>query len=140
MPELTLKQERFAEAYVATQGNQTQAAIQAGYSPKAAYQSGYVNMKNSEVRDAIAKKIKPIYTPERLRERLTEIIEAPDNQNVAVRAIELGMRSEAMLTEKTVNENWDMGREELDKKAAELALKLLKEADSVEVTKVSYNV
>ena len=138
MPELTLKQERFVDAYLAT-GNQTEAAKQAGYSERSAHNIGYENVRKRDVAEAIAEKVRPIYTPERLKERLTEIIESPDNQTVAVRAIELGMRSEAMLIDKSQVETKDVRaeQEEIDRKAVELAIKLMKE--SVDITKVGDN-
>ena len=134
MPELTLKQERFVEAYLAT-GNGTEAARQAGYSPNVPSEIAYENLRKPQIKEAIAQKLRPIYTPERLKERLTEIIESPDNQTVAVRAIELGMRSEAMLIDKSQVETKDVRaeQEEIDRKAAELAIKLMKQADTVGV-------
>lgn len=53
---LTAKQRAFVLAYLhdpKARFNQTRAALTAGYSEKAAYQQGYMNMRNREVRRAI---------------------------------------------------------------------------------------
>ena len=46
---LTLKQQKFADEFIANGGNATQAAILAGYSKKTAYQSGAENLKKPQV-------------------------------------------------------------------------------------------
>lgn len=49
MSKLTIKQKKFADEYIAT-GNATQSAINAGYAPKAAYQTGAENLKKPQIR------------------------------------------------------------------------------------------
>ena len=49
MGKLTIKQKKFADEYIAT-GNATQSAINAGYAPKAAYQTGAENLKKPQIR------------------------------------------------------------------------------------------
>ena len=49
MPELTPKQQRFAEEYLVDM-NATQAAIRAGYSERTAYRTGCDNLKKPHIR------------------------------------------------------------------------------------------
>jgi phage terminase small subunit len=46
---LTAKQQKFVTAYVEL-GNATQAALEAGYSKKTAYQSGAENLRKHQIR------------------------------------------------------------------------------------------
>ena len=99
---LTERQERFVHHYVEL-GNATEAARRAGYSD--ANQSGYENKMKQGVMEAINEKKRRIYDENRLRERLTDVIEEPDNQTVLIQAIRVGMLEKAMLTERNINEN-----------------------------------
>lgn len=71
-----------------------------------------------------------VYSPSYLKQRLQEVLENPEDQAILIRAIELGMKSEAMLTEKRENFNTDRTKErqDLEAKAAELALEMVKQA------------
>lgn len=62
---LTPKQERFIAEYLVDL-NATQAAIRAGYKPKAAYASGAENLKKPQIQEALTKAMKK-------REERTEI-------------------------------------------------------------------
>ena len=55
MSNFTVKQQRFIDAY---EGNATQAALDAGYSPKTAYSVGSENLKKPEIAEAIKKREK----------------------------------------------------------------------------------
>lgn len=54
---LTEKQKRFVDYYIET-GNQTEAAIRAGYSKKTAYAIGAENLNKPQIRAAIDKRLK----------------------------------------------------------------------------------
>ena len=58
---LTVKQQRFVDFY---DGNATQAALKAGYSPKTAHRSGAENMQKHAVTAAIAEREKQKSAPE----------------------------------------------------------------------------
>lgn len=59
MAKLTEKQKRFAAEY-AKLGNATQAALNAGYAKKAAYQTGAENLKKPQIAAYIDKLLKPV--------------------------------------------------------------------------------
>lgn len=89
---LTLKQEGFCIEYAAC-GNATQAAINAGYSPKTAYSIGQENLKKPEIVAKIQEISKRetqarIMSVDRRQERLSELAENSEDGNVVVRAIE----------------------------------------------------
>lgn len=56
---LTVKQQKFADNYVKT-GNATQSAIDAGYAPKAAYQTGAENLRKPQIKKYIDAKMAEI--------------------------------------------------------------------------------
>ena len=56
---LTLKQKKFADEYIRL-GNATQAAINAGYRPKAAGQMGNENLKKPQIAEYIDKKMQAL--------------------------------------------------------------------------------
>ena len=56
---LTVKQRKFVASYVES-GNATQAAIAAGYAPKAAYQTGAENLRKPQIKAAINKRLEEI--------------------------------------------------------------------------------
>lgn len=89
---LTPKQEGFCIEYAAC-GNATQAAINAGYSPKTAYSIGQENLKKPEIVAKIQEISKRetqarIMSVDRRQERLSELAEKSEDGNVVVRAIE----------------------------------------------------
>jgi hypothetical protein len=51
---LTLKQQRFVLQYLASNGNASEAARQAGYSPAAATEQGHENLRKPRIRAALA--------------------------------------------------------------------------------------
>ena len=53
---LTQRQENFIEKYL-TCFNKTQAAIEAGYSPRTAYSIGWENLKKPEIQEAISRRL-----------------------------------------------------------------------------------
>jgi hypothetical protein len=52
--QLTLKQQRFVLQYLASNGNASEAARQAGYAPAAATEQGYENLRKPRIRAALA--------------------------------------------------------------------------------------
>lgn len=56
---LTIKQQRFADEYIIS-GNATEAAIEAGYAKKAAYQQGAENLKKPHIKTYIAERLEAI--------------------------------------------------------------------------------
>ena len=75
---MTERQKRFVEELILLKGrNQTQAAINAGYSPKTAYSIASENMRKPEIRKYLEQRKKEI--AEQLREELLyDAIEARD--------------------------------------------------------------
>ena len=59
MAKLTLKQQKFADEYIIS-GNATQAAIEAGYSKKTAYQTGAENLRKPQIKSYIDERLKVI--------------------------------------------------------------------------------
>lgn len=56
MAKLTLKQKKFADEYIIS-GNATQAAIEAGYSKKTAYQTGAENLRKPQIKTYIDERL-----------------------------------------------------------------------------------
>lgn len=74
---LTQKQQRFVDEYIIS-GNATQAAIKAGYAPKAAYRTGSENLRKPQIAKAIEDRNKQIasekiMTMKEVMQRLTAI-------------------------------------------------------------------
>lgn len=68
------------------------------------------------------------YNPEYLRKRLTDVLTKPDSQGLLIRALDLGMRSEAMLVERReIYDRTDRG--EIEARAAQLAIAMLRSAE-----------
>ena len=88
--------------------------------------------------EAQAEELAKIMSPEEVQEQITEIARNKDKDNrpYRVRTLELMARVHALLIDKSQVETKDVRaeQEEIDRKAAELAIKLIRE--SVEVTKV----
>ena len=85
---LTEKQRRFVEAYIET-GNQTKAALMAGYSKKTAYSTGSENMKKPEVLNAIRRRMEEIEklktaTPEEIIQFLSQSMRGELKEEVVV--------------------------------------------------------
>lgn len=59
MAKLTQKQRRFVDEYIIS-GNATQAAIKAGYAPKAAYRTGAENLRKPQIKSYIDAKMAEI--------------------------------------------------------------------------------
>jgi hypothetical protein len=102
-------------------------------------QAVYNRLQDKGTQLAIAEEFsKQGYSPVYLKQRLAEVLESPEDQSILIRAIELGMKSEAMLTEKRENFNTDRTneRKELEARAAELALEMVREASESVITLV----
>ena len=100
---LTTKMRAFVEAYC---GNATEAALEAGYSPKTAYSQGQRLLKNVEVKAAIAARQAPassarIATREERQSFWTHVMRDPDeDMRNRLKAAELLGRSECDFVEK----------------------------------------
>ena len=128
---LTEKQARFVYHWL-DDPNAIQAAIKAGFSPRTAYSIGCENLTKPDIMEAINEKKRKIYDEDKLRERLTDVIDSPDNQTILVQAIRVGMLEKAMLTERNINENLNknVSDESLDPSVvATEALRMLRESD-----------
>ena len=86
----------------------------------------------------MAEELAKIMSPEEVQEQITEIARNKDKDNrpYRVRTLELMARVHALLIDKSQVETKDVRaeQEEIDRKAAELAIKLIRE--SVDITKV----
>lgn len=110
---LTAKQQAFVEAY---DGNATQAALKAGYSPKTAYSQGQRLLKNVEVKAAIAARQAPassarIATREERQAFWTSVMRDPaEKTQDRLRAAELLGKSECDFAERVeVSGEMDIG-------------------------------
>ena len=101
---LSLKQRKFAEHYITNQGNATQAAISAGYSPDTARVIGSENLTKPAIQSEIADKLTPIYTPESLQRMLAALLDTELVPGTRIKGIELAMRNLAMLTERQITD------------------------------------
>ena len=83
--QMTERQKRFVDEYILLKGrNQTQAAINAGYSPKTAYSIASENMKKPEIQDYLAQRKKEL--EEELRQSL--FFDAVQARDVMARILE----------------------------------------------------
>lgn len=82
---MTERQKRFVDEYILLKGrNQTQAAVNAGYSPKTAYSIASENMKKPEIQDYLAQRKKEL--EEELRQSL--FFDAVQARDVMARILE----------------------------------------------------
>ena len=82
MQKLTVKQRKFVEAYIVS-SNATQAAIEAGYSKKTAYQSGSENLKKPQIMKALEKRTKQLQNEKIVDQReIMEFISATQRGEV----------------------------------------------------------
>ena len=122
-PKLTNKQKRFVEEYI-IDFNATRAAKAAGYSASTAYASGAENLKKPQIKEAIAKAIKPIsdkakITVEFVQEELYKTYQSTvknDNDAARLKALDLMTKILGMQQTTTKHEHdgsvqlvWDTG-------------------------------
>lgn len=91
---LTLKQQRFADEYIIS-GNATDAAIKAGYAPKAAYQTGAENLKKPQIKSYIDERLKvleseKIATQEEILQYLTAVMRGEHQEQTLMSVGEAG--------------------------------------------------
>ncbi len=89
---LTPKQRKFADNYIES-GNATQAAIDAGYAPKAAYQTGAENLKKPQVKSYIDERMQElskghIMSAQEALELLSRIATGEEKETVFVSGID----------------------------------------------------
>lgn len=94
MGKLTLKQQRFADEYIIS-GNATDAAIKAGYAPKAAYQTGAENLRKPQIKAYIAERLKSlenekIATQEEILQYLTAVMRGEHQEQTLISVGEAG--------------------------------------------------
>lgn len=93
---LTFLQKRFVEEY-AQGGNGSEAARRAGYSPFAARQQAYENLRKPQVRDALTVYAAVTYGDiELVVIKLKELLEA-DNPHIRFRALKLLMKIKGII-------------------------------------------
>lgn len=114
---LTLKQKKFADEYIIS-GNATEAAIEAGYAKRAAYQQGAENLKKPHIKTYIAERLEAINSAKiadqtEVLQYLTAVMRGTTQSAVVVIEGEGDGFSSARLMDKTPDE-----KEKL--KAAEL--------------------
>lgn len=92
---LNIKQQSFADYYIETSGNATQAAIKAGYSKKTAYSQGQRLLKHVEVKKYIEERMEEIQDEKILKQKeilvyLSEIAagKIPEIKDVVTRKAE----------------------------------------------------
>ena len=114
---ITIKQQRFADEYIIS-GNATEAAIEAGYAKRAAYQQGAENLRKPHIKAYIAERLEAINSAkiadqEEVLQYLTSVMRGETQSAVVVVEGEGDGVSCARLMDKTPDE-----KEKL--KAAEL--------------------
>lgn len=92
MKKLTPKQQKFADNYIET-GNATKSAIDAGYAPKAAYQTGAENLKKPQVKSYIDERMEKlskshIMSAQEAMELLTRIATGEEKETVFISGID----------------------------------------------------
>ena len=88
MAKLTLKQKKFADEYIIS-GNATQAAIEAGYSKKTAYQTGAENLRKPQIKSYIDERLKVIEskktaTQQEVIEYLTSVMRGEQREQTLI--------------------------------------------------------
>ena len=88
MAKLTLKQKKFADEYIIS-GNATQAAIEAGYSKKTAYQTGAENLRKPQIKSYIDERMKEIEskksaTQQEVIEYLTSVMRGEHKEEILI--------------------------------------------------------
>ena len=127
---------------LASQGYSNATKAMQTVSPHLTYGSAAVQahrvLNTDKGQEAMAEELAKIMSPEEVQEQITEIARNKDKDNrpYRVRTLELMARVHALLIDKSQVETKDVRaeQEEIDRKAAELAIKLIKE--SVDITKV----
>ena len=93
---LTLKQQRFADEYIIC-GNATEAAIKAGYAPKAAYQTGAENLKKPQIKSYLDERLKAlesekVASQEEVLQYLTSVMRGQTQEQTLCSIGELGQQ------------------------------------------------
>lgn len=88
LAKLTLKQKKFADEYIIS-GNATQAAIEAGYSKKTAYQTGAENLRKPQIKSYIDERMKEIEskksaTQQEVIEYLTSVMRGEHKEEILI--------------------------------------------------------
>lgn len=96
MSKLTLKQQRFADEYIIC-GNATEAAIKAGYAPKAAYQTGAENLKKPQIKSYIDERLdelksEKVADQQEVLEYLTSVMRGQTQEQTLCSIGELGQQ------------------------------------------------
>ena len=140
---LTIKQQRFADEYIIS-GNATEAAIEAGYAKRAAYQQGAENLRKPHIKAYIAERLKAINSAkiadqEEVLQYLTSVMRGETQSAVVVVEGEGDGVSSARLLDKTPDEKEKLKAAELlGKRYGSFTEKVEVEADLELNVKVDY--
>ncbi|NQP34728.1 terminase small subunit [Streptococcus suis] len=96
LSKLTLKQQRFADEYIIC-GNATEAAIKAGYAPKAAYQTGAENLRKPQIKSYIDERLEDLKSEkvadqQEVLEYLTSVMRGEKTEQTLCSIGELGQQ------------------------------------------------
>lgn len=140
---LTIKQQRFADEYIIS-GNATEAAIEAGYAKRAAYQQGAENLRKPHIKAYIAERLDAINSAkiadqEEVLQYLTSVMRGTTQSAVVVVEGEGDGVSSARLIDKTPDEKEKLKAAELlGKRYGSFTEKVEVEADLELNVKVDY--
>jgi uncharacterized membrane protein YfhO len=96
-------------------------------------QALYSRLRSERFKLIMAEETKKILSAEEVKQKITAKTDS-ENENIALKALELMGRTHALFVDKTINENHDYNESELEimrKKALEEAVEALSSAESV---------
>jgi phage terminase small subunit len=126
---LTVKQQKFADEFLIS-GNATQAAIHAGYKPKAAHSMGTENLQKPAIKDYIEKR----------RQELSDAKKADQSEILEyLTKVMRGQTTESVATAKGVFEGVEVGAKDRVKAAELLGKRFGMWKDSVDLTSTNIN-
>lgn len=126
---LTVKQQKFADEFLIS-GNATQAAISAGYKPKAAHSMGTENLQKPAIKDYIEKR----------RQELSDAKKADQSEILEyLTKVMRGQTTESVATNKGVIDDVDVGAKDRIKAAELLGKRFGMWKDTVDLTSTNIN-
>lgn len=126
---LTVKQQKFADEFLIS-GNATQAAIHAGYKPKAAHSMGTENLQKPAIKDYIEKR----------RQELSDAKKADQSEILEyLTKVMRGQTTESVATNKGVIDDVDVGAKDRIKAAELLGKRFGMWKDTVDLTSTNIN-
>lgn len=100
---MTIKQKKFADEYIIS-GNATEAAIKAGYAPKAAYQTGAENLKKPQIKKYIDERMaefndKAIAKQDEILKYLTSVLRGDaESSEIVIEGLGEGVSAAKVMT------------------------------------------